>query len=436
MIRLSLRWRLSLALAAVLALLLALDVALTLRGAGRRVDPEIANATMLTGEILRESVRGLKPAPDLDQRLAALAASFDRLRHVRVAYQPEGAPAPKPKATRPGPPAWFVALAPARPTSARIEALVDGRPVGAFLIAGDPADEIGELWDSLVALTFDGAVSAALGLALVYLVVRAGLAPLERLNAGLAALGRRDYAARLPEQAAPEFQPLLARFNALGDSLGRAERENRLLRARLVSIQDEERKEMARELHDEIGPYLFAARAQAGAARRAAQGTSAQALDAVIETIDALQATNRRILDRLRPAALEELGLGPALQALGRFFERNRPGFEVHVESAALPDLPPGFEAALYRIAQEALTNAARHAEAGVVRIRLALEGGALDLSVADDGRGIDPAAPGGRGLLGMRERVAAYGGTLALTQTRPHGLTLRASFPLAAIEA
>jgi two-component system sensor histidine kinase UhpB len=436
MIRLSLRWRLSLALAAVLALLLALDVALTLRGAGQRVDPEIANATLLTGEILRESVRSLKPAPDLDKRLEALAASFDRLRHVRVAYQPEGAPAPAPRATRPGPPAWFVALVRPRATSAHIEAVVEGRPIGAFLIAGDPADEIGELWDSLVALTLDGAVCAALGLALVYLVVRAGLAPLERLNAGLAALGRRDYAARLPEQAAPEFQPLLARFNALGDSLGRAERENRLLRARLVSIQDEERKEIGRELHDEIGPYLFAARAQAGAARRAAQGPPAEALDAVIETIDALQSTNRRILDRLRPAALEELGLGPALQALARFFERNRPGFEVSVEAADLPALPQGFEAALYRIAQEALTNAARHAQANAVRITLALEDEALALAVADDGRGLDPTAPGGRGLLGMRERVAAYGGTLTLTPTRPHGLTLRASFPLGAIEA
>jgi two-component system sensor histidine kinase UhpB len=437
MIRLSLRWRLSLALAAVLALLLALDVALTLRGAGQRVDPEIANATLLTGEILREAVRGLKPEPDLDERLAALAASFDRLRHVRVAYQPQGAPAAPPTSLRPEPPAWFVALVRPRATSARIEAEVEGRPIGAFLVEGDPADEIRELWDSLVALTLDGAVSAVLGLALVYLVVRAGLAPLERLNAGLAALSRRDYSARLPEQAAPEFQPLLARFNALGDSLSRAERENRQLRARLVSIQDEERKEIGRELHDEIGPYLFAARAQAGAARRAApQGASSQALDAVIETIDALQSTNRRILDRLRPAALEELGLAPALKALGRFFERNRPDFAVFVEMASLPRLPPGFEAALYRIAQEALTNAARHAEADQVRITLAIEDEALVLTVADDGRGLDPATPGGRGFLGMRERVAAYGGTLTLTPTRPCGLTLRAAFPLDALEA
>jgi two-component system sensor histidine kinase UhpB len=355
---------------------------------------------------------------------------------VRVAYQPVGAAATPTQTSRPEPPAWFVKLVHARPTSARIEAVVGGRPIGAFLVEGDPADEIGELWDSLVALTLDGGVCAALGLVLVYLVVRAGLTPLTRLNAGLAALGRRDYGARLPEQAAPEFQPLLARFNALGDSLGRAERENRLLRARLVSIQDEERKEIGRELHDEIGPYLFAARAQAGAARRGApQGPSAQALDAVIETIDALQSTNRRILDRLRPAALEELGLGPALQALARFFERNRPNFAVSVEAAEPSGLPQGFEAALYRIAQEALTNAARHAEADAVQITLALEGDALVLIVADDGRGLDPAAPGGRGLLGMRERVAAYGGTLTLAPTRPHGLTVRACFPLAAIE-
>jgi two-component system sensor histidine kinase UhpB len=433
--RLSLRWRLSLALAAVLALLLALDVGLTLRGAGKRVEPEVANATLLTSEILQEAVRGLKPAPVLDARLAALAASFDRLRHVRVTYQPESGAAAPAQTSRPdGPPGWFVALLRPSATSAKIEAVVGGKPTGAFLVEGDPADEIGELWDSLVELTLDGAVSTVIGLALVYLVVRSGLAPLERLNAGLAALGRRDYAARLPEQAPPEFQPLLARFNALGSSLDGAERENRLLLARLVSIQDEERKEIARELHDEIGPYLFAARAQAGAARRIApEGQPRQALDGVIETIDALQATNRRLLDRLRPAVLEELGLGPALDALAGFFERSRPGFRVAVEAADLPPLPQELEVAIYRIAQEALTNAARHAEADHVQVTLGVEAETLALTVADNGRGLDPKATGGRGLIGMRERVAAYGGALALT-SRPGGLTVRADFPLSAI--
>ncbi len=227
MIRLSLRWRLSLALAAVLSLLLALDVALTLRGAGRRIDPEVANATALTSEILREAGRGVQPGPDLDRRLADLAASFDRLRHVRVRYQPEGGAAAPARPVRPGPPAWFVALVHPRATSATIPVEVGGARVGGFVVEGDPADEIGELWESLVTLTLDGAASAALGLGIVYFVVRVALAPLERLNAGLAALGERDYGARLPEQAAPELRPLLARFNALGDSLERAERENR-----------------------------------------------------------------------------------------------------------------------------------------------------------------------------------------------------------------
>jgi two-component system sensor histidine kinase UhpB len=433
MIRLSLRWRLSLALAAVLMLLVALDVALTLRGAGRRIDPEIANATALTSEILREAGRGVKPGPDLEQRLAKLAASLDRLRHVRVTYRPEGGgAAARAEPLRPEPPRWFVALVHPRATSSTIPVEVEGRRVGAFVVSGDPADEIGELWDALVTLTFDGAASAALGLVIVYFVVRAALAPLERLNIGLAALGRRDYGARLPEQAAPEFKPLLSRFNALGASLAAAERENRLLRARLVSIEDEERKEIARELHDEIGPYLFAARAQASAARRAApDGPAADAVDAVIETIDALQATNRRILDRLRPMALEELGLPAALQALGRFFERNRPNFRVSVGVCDLPALPSGLEAAIYRIAQEALTNTARHAEADAAEVALVRDRGALALTVTDNGRGLDPAKPGGRGLIGMRERVAAYGGALTLTNARPHGLSLTASFPL-----
>ena len=432
--RLSLRWRLNLTFAAVLALLLALDLALTVLGAGRRIDPEVANATALTGEILRDAVKGLSPDPDVATRLTDLAANLDRLRHVRVRFLAVGAPPRAPAETRPAPPAWFVALVHPRRTQETIEAHADGRLIGAFVVEGDPDDEIGELWDSLVTLALDGGASAALGFAVVYLVVNASLRPLDRLSFGLAALERRDYGARLEGAATPEIAPLLARFNALGASLSEAEAENRALRARLVSIQDEERKEIGRELHDEIGPHLFAARAQAGAARRvAADGPAAAPLDALIELIDSLQTTNRRILDRLRPAALEELGLEAALAALGRFFERNQPELRVEVEAVAPPGLSEGLEAALYRIAQEALTNAARHGRPGHVRIALAEEAGTLALTVEDDGRGLHPATPQGRGLLGIRERVAAYGGALTLSPAAPHGLRVRATFPFEA---
>jgi two-component system sensor histidine kinase UhpB len=428
--RLSLRWRLNLTFAAVLALLLGLDLVLTVLGAGRRIDPEVANATALTGEILRDAVKSLPPGADVEKRLDDLASSLDRLRHVRVSFAAAGA-TPARAAARAAAPAWFVALVRPRETRETIEARADGRLIGAFVVEGDPDDEIDELWDSLVTLALDGGASAALGFAVVYWVVNASLRPLDRLRIGLAALERRDYGARLQGPATPEIAPLLARFNALGASLSAAEAENRALRARLVSIQDEERKEIGRELHDEIGPHLFAARAQAGAARRAAaDGPAAAPLEALIELIDSLQSTNRRILDRLRPAALEELGLAPALAALARFFERNQPEMRVEVEAAAPPGLSEGFEAALYRIAQEALTNAARHGAARSVRIALAAEGGGLALTVADDGRGLDPATPPGRGLIGMRERVAAYGGTLTLTPAAPHGLLVRATFP------
>ena len=127
---------------------------------------------------------------------------------------------------------------------------------------------------------------------------------------------------------------------------------------------------------------------------------------------------------------MEELGLATALAALGRFFENNRPDLRISVEAESSA-LPPGLEAALYRIAQEALTNAARHAEARTVQVRLGRANDALVLVVADDGRGLDPAKPSGRGLLGMRERVAAYGGVLTLAPASPHGLVLRAEFPL-----
>lgn len=366
-----------------------------------------------------------------------LALGLDKLRHVRVSF--EGAPpystAPTATVERRGAPGWFVALIHPGAKSERIEAVVEGRARGAFVVAGDPGDEIAELWDGLVDLALDGGAAAALGWALLYFVVRIGLSPLDKLNAGLKALGSGDYRARIEPGVAPEFAELQSRFNALGASLLAAESENRTLRGRLVSIQDEERKEIARELHDEVGPHLFAARAHTQSARQslpAGADKAARAVDAAIESIDALQDGNRRILNWLRPAALEELGLLEALGALRRFWEQARPDLRIELH---LPDTPPrlspAFQAALYRMAQEAITNVARHAQADCAIVSLTMpEPRRLVLSVRDNGTGIGPeGVRTGLGLLGIAERAATFGGVVDFLPVAPHGLEVRATF-------
>jgi two-component system sensor histidine kinase UhpB len=211
-----------------------------------------------------------------------------------------------------------------------------------------------------------------------------------------------------------------------------------------VSLQDIERKEIARELHDEFGPYLFSLRAHASALAKQADGRapSAEAVrkhgSAMMEQINALQQFNRRVLERLRPVGLAELGLRQALESLSRLWRESHP--DVAIETTISPALGPTGETAdltIYRIVQEALTNVFRHA--GATSVNVVIEpveqaGGrsCARVRVSDNGRGMEPGQKLGFGLVGMRERVLALGGTLNVV-SGDGGLTLEALIPTVA---
>ena len=217
----------------------------------------------------------------------------------------------------------------------------------------------------------------------------------------------------------------------------------RALSARLSEIREEERKSIARELHDQVGQGLTAlkldlewARGQIDAA--APPGTRARlaAMDALLDqTLD----TTRRISATLRPAILDDLGLPAALRwQAAEFTQRTGVACEARLPEVD-PPLAPATALALFRILQEALTNVARHAGAKSVRIGLTLEGSTAILTVADDGRGIAPellSRQTSLGLMGMRERALAFGGTLELSAEPGRGTTVVVRAPLGSPEA
>ncbi|WP_374278625.1 response regulator [Azonexus sp.] len=185
----------------------------------------------------------------------------------------------------------------------------------------------------------------------------------------------------------------------------------------LQTVREDERTSIARELHDELGQALTALRIDLGWLRRQCGGlgetvrTRADAAYALVErTIDSL----RRISEGLRPGMLDVLGLCAALEHLAtQFAERSGIACDFSADRDEYP-LGPGASIAVFRLVQEALTNVARHAGAGRVTVRLDAADSGLRLTIADDGRGFDAAAPRkGFGLLGMNERVAALGGHL-----------------------
>jgi signal transduction histidine kinase len=216
------------------------------------------------------------------------------------------------------------------------------------------------------------------------------------------------------------------------------ERVRQQLLRKVISAQEDERKRLARELHDEttqtvtaLGMHLELA-LSAPPERRARELEEARALAG--RSLDEL----RRLMHDLRPAVLDDLGLVPALRWYAQRHLESR-GVAVRFEVGALPSrLPYELETAIFRACQEALTNVARHADAEMVLVEIECHGDRLDIDIEDDGRGFDPEtvqpSPGdmrGLGLLGMRERVELFGGSVRIDAAPGRGTHVAIRVPV-----
>jgi two-component system, NarL family, sensor histidine kinase UhpB len=212
----------------------------------------------------------------------------------------------------------------------------------------------------------------------------------------------------------------------------------------VIAAQENERRRVARELHDDIGQALSSLVLVLGLIAEALPPTATrerQLLDDSTAVAANMMAGLRRIIAGLRPPVLDDLGLVPALRQLGLELQ-DRTGVRVSLASeAAGPRLPPDVELMLFRVAQEALTNVGKHAQAQHAAVLLEQNGGQVRLRIEDDGRGMpapDPAArprsPAGHqlGMIGMRERVALLHGRFQTGAVVPHGLWLEVVVPLA----
>jgi two-component system NarL family sensor kinase len=219
------------------------------------------------------------------------------------------------------------------------------------------------------------------------------------------------------------------------------ERRFRRLARSVWSVQEAERRRLARELHDGIGQTLTALKQQielvvVQAADTVPAPAAARLADAAELAKTALRET-RELSHLLRPQILDDLGLGPALRWLGRTFQE-RTGTTVALETAGLERrLPAEHETLAFRIVQEALNNVAKHAQAAGVAVHVALAGGELTLRVEDDGCGFDPRALGhdGSGLRGMRDRVELFGGRIDIASRPGRGTRIAASVPCRPLE-
>jgi two-component system sensor histidine kinase UhpB len=224
-------------------------------------------------------------------------------------------------------------------------------------------------------------------------------------------------------------------------------RANDALMERVFEAHDEERQLIAHELHDEFGPHLFALRASAAVlAKTVGDQPAARAAASAIEAqVGELQGQNRRILADLRPAALEELGLIEALEALVAHWRRAEPKMAVTLEvDPRVETLSERAGLMAYRFVQEAMTNAFRHAGATRIEASLKFEApvetpglrdpalAGLVIRVADDGRGLQGETEPGMGLVGMRDRVRLMGGSVSIESPQAGGVVVEARFATA----
>jgi two-component system sensor histidine kinase UhpB len=293
-----------------------------------------------------------------------------------------------------------------------------------------------------------------LSIAVNYLVLRAALRPLSELTAAVDRVqdGRADIPADLNDQD-PDIARLTIALNTMLDRLTahtstiEAHREQlRALSAQVVTAQEEERKRIARELHDETSQSLASLIIALERIEAVVPDELAEARRRLAATRELAQDTLaglRALVVDLRPTVLDDLGLVSAIRwyAASRL---EREGIDVSFEAGEVSRLPPRVETALFRIAQEAVNNIVKHADATQVTIRLSVDsaqsgGSGATFSIADDGRGFDPERLGQKdddgsralGLFGMQERVAALGGRVLIESTPGKGAALTVQIPL-----
>jgi two-component system, NarL family, sensor histidine kinase UhpB len=409
------------------------------RSVEREMDAAIAVAQQTIGATLADLGHARDPEPALEQ----LVRSFRGNRHLRVALAgPESAVAlPTPDASPlADAPAWFIRLMAVPANQVRLPVVLGGRDYGVITVATVPNNEILEVWnefgDSLLVL----ALFSAPTMLLIYVFVGHALRPLGRLAGGLASIGRGEYGVRLDERLPPELSRLRDSFNRMAAQLAAMSAENRRLNEQLLSLQEQERGDIARDLHDEVGPFLFAINIDAATIRHQAEARHLAPIvshaTSIGEAVAHLQRQVKSMLGRLRPIGLAEFGLSEAIASLVEFWRRRHP--DIVFRAAVAPEAEGSgdlIETTIYRIVQECLSNALRHSHPGAIDIAVAPErsGGGLLVTVSDDGGGMSSGAGPGYGLIGMSERVKALGGSLEVASAAGAGLVVTARLPLEA---
>lgn len=451
----TLRKRLALVVAALMTALVVAFSAMLLSEVPTRAEAELDGTqpwvlALLPGHLPEAYDTG----PDLGP-LVRLMAELDGIRHVTVTlYDADGrvlARAPDREAE--AVPGWLQRAV--RPEPAMRKDVLDaGRVVAWFEVGAATDDELAELWEDYLRSVVLVALLAVVAMSLIVWFTFRALEPLHSLRDGLRLVGAGRRAPRLPSFPTAEMDEIAASFNRMADDLGAAHASREALMRKLIEGEERTRRSIAHDLHDELSPYLVALQPVAHTLQRQCAGREGfEDIAPTVRTLVGHQthilATLRRILSGLHPPELETLGLRQALERLvgqRRDVGDPRPLARLHT-AGDWSSFGPTLDVSLYRMVQECLTNARRHARPERIDVRIETreaEGGAggragslLCLEVHNDGVSLEsPEARddgGGLGTLGLRDRCMALGGEFESGADGQGGWFVRVRIPLSA---
>jgi two-component system sensor histidine kinase UhpB len=451
---LSLKTELSWLIGLVMLMTLIINLSILIAHAGPRVRAEDDTSLHLTRELVVTAIGSLQETDDPLPALSRFYESLGNLRHVDVKVMEAGDVSPV-LSVKPMPksqsevPSWFVDFVHAPPRVVTIPVTIKGVNYGRIAIISNPIDELAEVWSDVSWLALVGLLVTSIILGLVLVLVRGSLKPFEGLKRGLSDLEAGKSNVRIEVRGATEFRVISSALNSLAATLDRVRTENRALIDRLIRVQDDERKEIARDLHDEAGPCLFSIRAGAVALSEFTANATPQIRQTcanVNKASEILQNLFRALLGRLAPRGLAEFGLREVLKGLLNSWRTSRP--DVALELVCPHDLSildESISLTAFRVVQESITNIFRHANANWAGIRVELGSSApsssseieaecapaLLITIEDNGVGIPTQPTLGLGLLGMRERVRALGGRISMDRRASGGTRIAVSLPL-----
>ena len=444
----SLRLQINLIMGVLLAVFASFLIYLQLDNTRQSVHEEMDGANIVATQLLSRLQAGSRNSSltDMAQFLSTVGrirANEIELRDAQdaVVYH---SPPPVYKAGRDAPDWYTRIVSPALHT--REIAVAEGR----LLLYSDPSRAILDGWDDFKPMVLTVLTGFILGNLLVFVLVGRAMQPLQKVVHGLQAMEGGSYDTRLPAMQGKEARVLGEAFNAMAQSVqdGIAA-QNRAREATLALAQNREltqviqtrieevRGQIARELHDELGQQVTAIKSLGQAMVLRAQGVDAHTENAarmVIQSADAIYEEVHQLVSKLRPLALDRFGLQDALQDLVEDARSRHTGVRILLQvNTPLQDIEPSLATATYRIVQESLTNALKHAQASEIRIQLTDQEKQLHIDISDNGVGASPdwADSGQYGVIGMRERAQGLGGSFHFASLHPSGVRVTAVLPL-----